>query len=316
MAILAADVAGFSRLMAADERATVAALDAMRAVFRKEIEANHGRVVDMAGDSILALFETATGALAAALAMQQQLELGSSAQPEDRRMRVRIGLHLGEVIVKPDGTVYGDGVNIAARLQSIALPGGLCISQSLYDTVKGKLPMKAQFAGAQRFKNMPEPVPAWHVARSTPAQRSEARAWRVPALAAALLLAALAAGGLWSRRDAAPERLAARPQVALADSKSIAVLPFTNMSDDRNNAYFADGVQEELLSQLALLGDLKVISRTSVAEYRNTAKNLRQIGAELGAGSLVEGSVRRSGERVRVTVQLIDARSDKHLWGN
>lgn len=315
-AILAADVAGFSRLMAADERATVAALDAVRAVFRREIEANHGRVVDMAGDSILALFETATGALAAALATQEQLELDSRVQPEDRRMRVRIGVHLGEVIVKPDGTVYGDGINIAARLQSIAPQSGICVSQSLYDTVKGKLPMKAQFAGAQRFKNMPEPVAAWHVASSTAAQRSGKRPWRVPALAAALLLLALAAGWLWSRREAAPERLAARPQLALADSKSIAVLPFTNMSDDKNNSYFADGVQEDLLSQLALLGDLKVISRTSVAEYRNTTKKLGQIAAELGAASLVEGSVRRSGDRVRVTVQLIDARSDKHLWGN
>ena len=312
-AILAADVAGYSKLMAADERATVAALDEVRAVFRKEIEANRGRVVDMAGDSVLALFKTATDALATAFAVQEALQTASASVPEVRRMRVRIGVHLGDVFVKPDGTVYGNGVNIAARLQAMARLGGICVSQTLYDTVKGKLALKAEPAGPQTFKNIAEPVPAWHVA-SGPADRPPAlgslrKRWLASGLAAVMVIASAAGAWWWSKREPAAG------QAGAADAKSIAVLPFTNMSDDKANAYFADGVQEDLLTQLALLGELKVVSRTSVGEYRDTKKNLRQIGAELGVASLVEGSVRRAGERVRVTVQLIDARSDKHLWG-
>jgi adenylate cyclase len=308
-AILAGDVAGFSRLMAQDERATIAALDEVRAVFRSEIEANRGRIVDMAGDSVLALFETATGALASALAVQERLEAAAAGVPEDRRMRVRIGMHLAEVTVKPDGTAYADGVNIAARLQSIAPPGGICVGHTLYDTVKAKLPLRAEFAGHQRFKNIPQPIAAWHVASPASTRPALVQRSRAAAIAASLAQAATAA---W-RRSQRVETPMAPPAL---DRKSIAVLPFTNLSDDPENAYFADGVQEELLCQLALLGDLKVISRTSVLEYRTRAKNLRQIGAQLGAGSLVEGSVRRAGNRVRVTVQLIDATSDKHLWGN
>ena len=162
-AILAADVAGYTRLMAADAGATVAALDEARAVFRSQIEAHRGRVVDMVGDSVLALFESAGGALNAALAVQKALEAASAAMPEGRRMRVRIGVHLGDVIEKADGTVYGHGVNVAARLQAKAWPGGLCLSQTLYDSVKDELPAGARFGGRQRLKNIEEPVPVWHV---------------------------------------------------------------------------------------------------------------------------------------------------------
>jgi predicted ATPase/class 3 adenylate cyclase len=162
-AILAADVAGYARLMAADAGATVAALDDARAVFRQRIEASGGRVIDMAGDSVLAVFDTAAGAVDAALAVQKALEAASASMAEDKRMRVRIGVHLGDVIEKPDGSVYGNGVNIAARLQAKAWPGGLCLSQSLYDSVKDQVALNARFAGRQRLKNIDEPVAIWHV---------------------------------------------------------------------------------------------------------------------------------------------------------
>jgi predicted ATPase/class 3 adenylate cyclase len=162
-AILAADVAGYTRLMAADAGATVAALDESRAVFRRHIEANRGRVIDMVGDSVLAVFDTAAGAVDAALAVQKALEAASASITEERRMRVRIGVHLGDVMEKPDGSVYGNGVNIAARLQAKAWPGGLCMSQSLYDSVKHGLPAAARFGGRQRLKHIEEPIPIWHI---------------------------------------------------------------------------------------------------------------------------------------------------------
>jgi predicted ATPase/class 3 adenylate cyclase len=163
-AILAADVAGYARLMAADAGATMAALDETRTVFRREIEANRGRVVDMVGDSVLAVFHNAGEALDAALAVQKTLDADAAEIAEERRMRVRIGVHLGEVIEKADGTIYGHGVNVAARLQARSAPGGLCMSQTFYDTVREQLPAGAQFAGRQRFKNIEEPIAIWHIA--------------------------------------------------------------------------------------------------------------------------------------------------------
>ncbi|MGQ0652456.1 MAG: adenylate/guanylate cyclase domain-containing protein, partial [Betaproteobacteria bacterium] len=309
VAILAADVAGYSRLMALDERGTMEALDAARAILRAQIEAHGGRVIDMAGDSALALFDTAAGALSAALAAQPKLEHASRDAPEDRRLRVRIGLHLGDVAQKSiDDTVYGDGINLSARLQTVARPGGICISQTFYETVRGKLEFQAQFGGRQSFKHIREPLAVWHVEPGAPAARPRAR-WRVAAAAAAAAVLVPAGAAWWYAR---PARLDAPP--AAVDARSIAVLPFVNMSDEKDASYFAEGVQEDLLTQLALLGELKVISRTSAAEYRGSAKNVRQIGGELGAAAIVQGSVRRAGSRVRVSVQLIDARSDKHLW--
>jgi class 3 adenylate cyclase/pimeloyl-ACP methyl ester carboxylesterase len=162
-AILAADVAGYSRLMAADERATVAALDAARAVFRTQIESNRGRVIDMAGDSVLAVFDTATGAVSAAIEVQEDLNASSGTVPENRRMRFRIGVHLGDVIEKPDGTVYGDGVNIAARLEGLAEPGGVTVSDSVRSAVKGKVKAAFEDQGEQKVKNIAEPVRAYRL---------------------------------------------------------------------------------------------------------------------------------------------------------
>ena len=326
-AILAADAAGYSRLMAANERATMAALDAGRAVFRTKIEANRGRVIDMAGDSVLAVFQTAAGAVSAALAIQNELHATSSSEPEERRMRFRIGVHLGDVIEKSDGSVYGDGINIAARLQAKAPPGGICLSQTVYDTVKGKIAMRATFTGPETFKNIAEPIPIWQVipegvpeperpasTLAPPASPPPRRARWIAASAIAIALLAITASWYGTRLEAPVKSPAGKADTSSIGSNSLAVLPFTNMSDDKSTAYFADGVHEDLLTQLALLGELKVVSRTSVMEYRDSKKNMRQIGAELGVGSLVEGSVRRAGNQVRVTAQLVDVRTDKHLW--
>ncbi|HUQ76841.1 MAG TPA: adenylate/guanylate cyclase domain-containing protein [Burkholderiales bacterium] len=308
-AILVADVAGFSRLMAADERGTVAALDAARAVFRKHTAANRGRVIDVAGDSVLAVFETATGAVSAAFAIQKELGAAATSVPEGRRMQYRIAIHLGEVMEKSeDSTIYGDDVNITARIQTKAEPGSICVSQTVYDTVKGKMPVHATFVGAEKFKNIAQPISVWDIHETTaPARRPRARRWLAAGVAAAVLLAGVG-GWFWYRDAPLPSR------AAVADRKSVAVLPFRNVSDDKDNSYFADGMHEELLTQLALLGDLRVVSRTSVMEYRDTQKNTRQIASELGVRTLIEGSVRRAGDAVRVSVQLVDATSDKNLW--
>jgi len=319
VAVLAADAVGYSRLMAADEQATVAELDAARAIFRKQIDSNQGRVIDTAGDSVLAVFELATCAMAAALAIQEELKSVAKDVAEDQRMRFRIGVHLGEIIEKTDGTVYGDGVNIAARLQAKGPPGGICVSQTVYDTVKGRIPMRATFAGPETFKNIAEPIPIWQIgpkgAAPAPPVASRGRTVRwIAGGAVAITLLAIAAGWYATRPEAPVKPLVAKAETSSISANSLAVLPFTNMSDDKSTAYFADGVHEDLLTQLALLGELKVVSRTSVMEYRESKKNMRQIGAELGVGSLVEGSVRRAGNQVRVTAQLVDVRTDKHLW--
>jgi len=278
-AILAADVTGYSRLMAMDERATVAALDAARGVFRARIEANQGRVIDMAGDSVLAVFETAGGAVSAALAVQKELAVSANAAPEDRRMQFRIGVHLGDVIEKSDGTIYGDGVNIAARLEGLAEPGGIAVSESIRSAVKGKVGASFEDQGAQKVKNIAEPV----------------RAYRV-------------------REDGAAKPAPAGPKLGLPDGPSIAVLPFQNMSGDAEQEYFSDGITEDLITDLSKLAGLLVIARNSTFTYKGRAHDVRQVGRELGVSHVLEGSVRRTGDRVRITAQLVDSSSGHHLW--
>jgi adenylate cyclase len=282
-AILAADAAGYSRLMAGDERATVSALDSARAVFRDQIESNHGRVVDMAGDSVLAVFETASGAVAAAIAIQHAINDVSRDMPEDRRMRFRIGVHLGEIIEKADGTVYGDGVNIAARLEGLSGPGGLIVSDLVRSAVKGRVDAELEDLGAQTVKNIAEPV----------------RAYRVKLR-----------GELASK----PSVLVDEIDLSLPDKPSIAVLPFTNLSGDPTHEYFTDGITEDIITQLSRFQSLFVIARNSSFSYKGKSPDIRQVGKELGVRYVLEGSIRRTGNRVRVTGQLIDSLTGKHVW--
>lgn len=286
-AILAADVAGYSRLMAADDRATVASLDAARNVFRAQIESNQGRVIDMAGDSVLAVFETATGAVTAALSIQDQLRSMIVDVPEDRRMRFRIGIHLGDVIEKSDGTIYGDGVNIAARLEGLAEPGGVSISASIHVAVRGKV--KAEFVdqGEQTVKNIPHPVRAYAISFGTV---------ETPP----------------TPGETAPDRTSP----PLPELPSLAVLPFTNMSGDPEQDYFADGMVEDIITALARMGSFFVIARNSTFVYQGKAVDIKQVGRELGVRYVLEGSVRKAGNRVRITGQLIEAETARHVWAD
>lgn len=282
-AILAADAAGYSRLMAADEHATVAALDAARSVFRTHVEANHGRVVDMAGDSVLAVFETAAGATTAALAIQQGLDAASEAVQVERRLRFRIGVHLGDVIEKSDGTVYGDGVNVAARLQGLSEPGGAMVSDAVKSALRGKLQASFEDRGEQSVKNIEEPV-------------------RVFAARAA-------------KNPAAEDRQGADDtDVALPDKPSVAVLPFVNMSADPEQEFFSDGMTEDIITGLSRSPWLFVISRSSSFTYRGAAVDIKKVCRELGVRYVLEGSVRKITHRVRVTAQLIDGISGSHVF--
>jgi adenylate cyclase len=276
-AILAADVVGYSRLMTADEHATVAALDAARAIFRSRIESSQGRVIDMAGDSVLAVFDSATGAVSAALAVQQALEAAARTAPDDRRMRFRIGVHLGDVIEKADGTVYGDGVNIAARLEGLAAPGGIAVSDAVQGAVRNRLAVTFVDMGEREVKNM-----------------ASLRAYEV--------------------KVASSPSDADQPAVARRDRPSVAVLPFANMSGDPEQEYFADGISEDVITELSKFHSLFVIARNSSFTYRGQAIDVRKVAKDLNVRYVLEGSVRRAGTTIRVTAQLIDATSGRHVW--
>jgi adenylate cyclase len=235
-AILASDVVGYSRLMTANERRTVASLDAARAIFRSEIEGRLGRVVDMVGDSVLAVFESAAEAVNAALAVQKQLAANSAGVPEDQRMRFRIGVHLGDVIEKADGTVYGAGVNMAARLEALAEPGGIAVSDAVHGVTRGRVAARFEDQGDRAVKNIPYPVKTYYVRDDAPAVAGPT--------------------------DAAPD---APP--ALPERPSIAVLPFTNMSGDPEQEYFADGMVEVIITALSRFRVLFVIARNSSFVY-------------------------------------------------
>jgi adenylate cyclase len=281
MAILAADAAGYSRLMADDDAATVAALDAARSVFRSQIESNQGRVIDMAGDSVLSVFELATSAVSAAQAIQQALAAASSALPENRRMRFRIGVHLGEIIEKSDATVYGDGVNIAARLEGLCEPGGITVSDAVYSAVRGKIAAGFIDQGEQQVKNIAYPVRAFKV---------------------------IAEG-----QTAAPVA-PADPVLRPPDKPSLAVLPFTNMSGDPEQEYFADGITEDIITDVSKVPGLFVIARNSSFTFKKQNVDVKEVGRKFGVRHVLEGSVRKAGMKVRINVQLIDAESGGHVW--
>ncbi|MBI4591035.1 MAG: hypothetical protein HY725_19585 [Candidatus Rokubacteria bacterium] len=284
-AILAADVAGYSRLMSADERRTVAALDAARTLFRAEIEGRQGRVVDTAGDSLLAVFESAAEAVNAALAVQKQLAAHSAAVPDDQRMRFRVGVHLGDVIEKSDGTVYGAGVNMAARLEALAEPGGIAVSDGVHGVVRGRVAARFEDQGERAVKNIPDPVRVFYV------RDDDSAASR-------------------------PIEAASDPGRALPERPAIAVLPFTNMSGDPEQEYFADGMVEDIITALSRFKELFVIARNSSFVYKGRAVDIQQVARELGVRYVLEGGVRKAGNRVRITGQLIDAATRAHLWAD
>jgi adenylate cyclase len=282
-AILAADVAGYSRLMAGDEAGTLARLKRLRAeVIEPGIARFHGRVVGSAGDSLLVEFVSAVNAVQCAIEVQRELRDQNANLPEDRRMAFRMGVNLGDVIAE-DGTIHGDAVNVAARLEKLAEPGGICVGRAIYDQVKGKLVCAYDDLGEQRVHNIPEPVRAYRV---KPAKASADRSPGSPA------------------KDA----------LALPDRPSIAVLPFVNMSGDPDQEYFADGISEDIISALLRFHSLDVTGRNSSFAYKGRSVDLKQVSRELGAQYILEGSVRKAGNRVRITAQLIHGTTDRHIW--
>ncbi len=319
-AILYADVAGYSRLTGEDEDPTHRRLSEYLDVFSEIIERHHGRVMHYAGDAVLAMFEAVVDSLSCAAFIQRELEIRNEELPEAQRVLFRIGVNLGDVI-EDRGDIYGDGVNIAARLESLAEPGGICISESVHTAVAEKLPLDYEFLGEQSVKNIAKPVRVYR-ARLQPdvelplppaAPAPEGVGRRRPPLvivaASLLLIGVLAATGLgyWKPWEITEELAApagmARPRPELP---SIAVLPFTNMSGDPEQEYFSDGIAEDIITDLSQLSSLAVIARHSSFSYKGVSAKAEDIGKDLGVRYLLEGSVRKAGNRVRITAQLID----------
>lgn len=328
-AILSADVAGYSRLMGEDEEATVRTVTAYRDVIATLVQQYRGRVVDAPGDNVLAEFVSVLEAVQCAVAIQQELTARNATLPLPRRMQFRLGLNLGDVI--PDGErIYGDGVNIAARLEGFAEAGGICVSGTVYDQVATKLPLTYQFLGQQTVKNIAQPVRAYRVqAASGPADRKgRLQHWRGvgprPRMALAIVgLLLLLGGGVVGWRlflppsgstTGAPSQQTTA--LTLPNKHSIAVLPFVNMSDDPGQEYFSDGMTEDLITELSALSGLFVIARNSVFTYKGKAVKPEQVHRELGVWYMLEGSVRKANERVRITAQLVDATTGYHLWAD
>jgi adenylate cyclase len=285
-AILAADVAGYSRLMGADEEGTHERLQAhFQQLINPKIALHNGRIVKTTGDGMLAEFASIVDAMRCAAEIQRAMIDRDGQTPDERRIRFRIGINLGDVIAEGND-IFGDGVNVAARLEALAEPGGICVSGTVHDHIRDRLPYPFDDLGEQSVKNIARPVRVY-----------------------ALCLAAVAALPVSSAPPAT-----SISQSAGAPRMSIVVLPFTNMSDDREQQYFADGITEDLTTDLSRIADSFVISRNTAFTYRGKLGDTKQIGRELGVRYVLEGSVRRSGGRVRVNAQLIDAETDAHLW--
>jgi adenylate cyclase len=278
-AILSADVAGYSRLMGDNEVATIRTLSEYRAAISDIVAAHHGRIVDMPGDNLLAEFGSAIDAVEAALAMQRELAARNAPLPEARRMAFRVGINLGDIITE-DNRIYGDGVNIAARVESLAPAGGICVSGKVHAEVCRKLELAFEDLGEHELKNIAARVRVFRVRTDGPGTA----AGPAPVLAAG----------------------AAKP--------SILVLPFANMSGAPEQEYFADGLTEDILTDLSRFRELFVISRNTSFKFKGQTADVKKAARELGVQYVVEGSVRKAGNRVRVTVQLIDAESDHHVW--
>jgi len=286
-AVLAADVAGYSRLMGADEEGTLARLKAVRkAIINPAIASHRGHIVKTTGDGMLIEFASAVDAVRSAVEIQRSMAEQNAAVPPDHTIEFRIGIHVGDVIFD-DSDIFGDGVNIAARLEGIAEPGGVCMSDDAYRQVRGKVET-CDDMGQQSLKNIAEPMRAWRVRLTG----------QIPS--------AVKSGSAVSQPRALP----------LPDKPSIAVLPFQNMSGDPEQEYFADGMVEDIITALSRFKSLFVIARNSSFTYKGRAVDIKQVGRELGVRYVLEGSVRKGGNRMRITAQLIDATSGAHVWAD
>jgi adenylate cyclase len=287
-AVLAADVAGYSRLMGVDEEGTLARLKAVRkSLVDPTIASHRGRIVKTTGDGLLVEFASAVDAARCAVEVQRGMAEQNGSVPPDQRIEFRIGIHVGDIIID-ENDIFGDGVNIAVRLEGIAEPGGICISDDAQRQIRGKVDIALEDIGPQNLKNIAEPMRAWR-------SRIDPKSSALPSPKA-------------STETAQP--------LTLPDKPSIAVLPFQNMSGDPEQEYFADGMVEEITTALCRFHWLFVIARTSTFSYKGRAVDVKQVSRELGVRYVLEGSVRKAGNRVRITGQLIDATTGAHLWAD
>jgi len=323
-AILSADVEGYSRLMREDEEATVRTITAYRAAMAKLIQQYRGRVVDSPGDNLLAEFGSVVDAVNCAVEVQRELAERNAELPSERKMEFRIGVNLGDVIEEGE-RIYGDGVNIAARMEGLAEGGGICISGTVYDSIEAKLGLEYEYLGEQAVKNIPKPVRVYRVLsfpgaaahRVVKAKRAVRRTWRNMVLAIAAILIVGAAVAIWQFYFRAPSmEVASVEKMAfpLPDKPSIAVLPFVNMSDDPKQEYFSDGLTDQIINGLSKVPNLFVIARNSTFTYKGKPVKVQRVAEDLGVKYVLEGSVQRTADRIRITAQLIDATTGHHLW--
>jgi TolB-like protein/class 3 adenylate cyclase/Tfp pilus assembly protein PilF len=322
--IFAADVAEYSRLMGVDEVGTLRTLQAYRAILDRLIATHHGRIFNTAGDSVMADFASPVDAVECAVAVQAAVDTENANRPVGEQMRFRIGIHLGDVIVE-GANLFGDGVNIAARLEALAVPGGICLSGAVRDQIGSRLPVAFTPLGEQRVKNITEPVRAFTVAGSSGGQpaalgrRLHHSRGRVFAAAAATAVVIAAGGGgwwLWHDRHSGSETSAVSPPAKpfSAPRLSIVVLPFANLSNDPEQEYFADGITDDLTTDVARIQGSLVIARNTAFTYKGKPVDAKRIGWDLGVRYVLEGSVQRSGKQVRINAQLIDAETGAHIW--
>ena len=326
-AILNADVEGYSRLMREDEETTIRTLTTYREAMATLIQKYRGRVVDSPGDNLLAEFASVVDAVKCAVEIQRELAERNAELPAENKMVFRIGVNLGDV-VEEGGRIYGDGVNIAARLESICEGGGICISGTAFDQIEHKLDLEFEDAGEHQVKNITKPVRVYQLLsysgaaaqRAVKSQRAIQRKWSKTALTLATLFV-ISFGTLliWKFFVRSAPRIVEtastdRMDLPLPDKPSIAVLPFTNMSDDPQQEYFCDGVAEDLITDLSKISGIFVIARNSTFAYKGKPVKIKQVAEELGVRYVLEGSVRKAGNKVRITAQLIDAINGHHIW--
>ncbi len=324
-AIFSADVAGYSRLMAEDEATTVKTIASYREIISSLIKQHRGRVIDSLGDNVLAEFSSVVDAVQCAVAVQNEIQTQNAELPDSRKMEFRIGINLGDVIDEED-RIYGDGVNIAARLEAMADPGGICVSKTAFDQIETKLPLGYEYLGEQSVKNIPKPVGAYRVLMKPDAagkvigeKRFLGRYSRRTAMAAIIILVMVAgvlvSWNIYLQQSKKVEPASVEKMVfPLPEKPSIAVLPFDNLSGDPEQDYIADGLTENIITGLSQIPEMFVIARNSVFTYKGKSVKIKQISEELGVKYVLEGSMQKAGDRLRVNAQLIDAIKGHHLW--
>ena len=323
-AILAADVVGYSRLVGADEDGTVARIRALRSeLIDPAIASNRGRIVKTTGDGILIEFASVVDAVRCAIEVQKSMAQRNAKLGKDRRIDFRVGIHLGDVIVQADGDLMGDGVNIAARLEGIAKPGAICLSEDAYRQVKSRLDLAVSDLGATQLKNIAEPVRVYSLEVGKPVQVKTTKP-TAPKQRSIFVLAGVAivaliviAGGVWYFHSATRTgSVASKPTATEATHLSIVVLPFADLSGDPSQDYFADGITENLTTELSRIRNSFVIARNTAFTFKGKNIPVKEISKELGVRYVLEGSVQRDQNRVRVNAQLIDGQTGAHLWAD